>query len=741
MTGKIPYQRIFHSFWKSHMFKQIIVRTKRVPCSLPESISSGDGKVMTRQLDSALMCEGWKLSAELYNQLAVLSPSEVKDMADRLLPIVNELVGNHVKYNVYFKDFPRNIPDTQEFWMGLISSALRSPPSFSVVAPQVATGTVNLLGLPEYGKYLHSYEEMVANHAAFIPDLKGKMKVLHLGESLQVETVKLYHQLAGSPVPLNEDDRKLIAELTELCLDDKQPEKFPVRENKALVNSVRLTNKRPLLVDTVTDVLRLACALSEGDVTLAEAKVKFKSFPRSTRRVLLSSLSGILAGNESKLLDVNRYLEQWKRLGEKLHPHESSDPLVRDMFAVARGDRKVCSQAAQAEKCMKIGAYSHAINLMQHNPGILFRSLDQVLMALQNPFLTNTLELQNELSLAIRRSVSKVSGRVLIGVWEHLLNGTARTSRRLFANTKGTVWTATEERKGLQIHLVEEYIQVICSELKLRFSKMGIDALQVDPDAFRVALPLSEKNKSSGFGVLPRGSVIPVHGETLRFFIHWKQKSTRTDFDLAAFFLNEQFQDAGHLSWTSLNAGKGSGDFVYSGDITSAPNGASEFIDMKLSKVTAPYIVAQVNRYAGDNFQDAEESFFGFMERSEAQKGKPFEAQTVKVKAEVRGKGQVAMPALFFRDSNGAWFCKWLDMQLAGRPSMNTIEGNKLTTSMLFMAIMERKNLTIQDLAALLPGSQDASRTAYVGFQKPENLNPGIAKVFTLDNLTALIPE
>lgn len=721
------------------MFKQIVSRTKRVPVS---SGLSGNGEAMTRQLDTALMSVGWKLSADLYRHLSAQAPSVVKDMADRLLPVVNELVGNHVKHNVYFRDFPKNVPDTQEFWMGLIRNALLDPRSSAAVAPQVAMGSVNLLDLPGYGRYLHSYEEMVKHHEEFIPSLKEKFKLLHLGKPLQEETVALYHQLAGSPVPLNEDDRKLISELTELCLDEKQPERFPVRENKAVVNSVRLGNKRSILADTVTDVLRLAAALSGGDVTLA-TNTKFKSFPRSTRRALLSALSGVLAGgNEYKLMDVNRYPEQWKRLGEKLHPHESGDQLVRDLFAVARGDKRVLSQTAQVELALAQGDLSGAIRVLSQSPGTLFRSLDRLVMMLEDRLTGNTREILDELLLAVRRTSGKVSGRVLIGVWEHLLNGVDRPERRLFVNSKGKVWTEKESRKDLPTNVVEELISVIKTELRSRFSKMGIDGLQVDPDALRVALPLSEKNKSSGFGVLPKGSVVPVHGEVLRFFIYWKQQSSRTDYDLAAFFMNEEFQNVGHCSWASLrHGGSADADAVHSGDITDAPNGASEFIDMKLGKVKTPYIVAQINRYTGENFQEVEENFFGFMERTEAQKGKPFEPKTVKVKSEVRGKGQVAIPAVFFRDASGKWSCKWLDFQLTGYLSMNTVEGNKVTTAMLMKAAVERANLTIKDLVDLLPGASNPARVAYVGFQKPEGLDANISKVFTLDNLTGLIPE
>lgn len=712
------------------MFSTIVSRTKRVPVV---SGQMGNGASMTRQLDVALLKVGFKLSGELFRHLEGQSPALVKDVANRLIPVVESMVGAHHKHNTYFKNFPVDVPDTEEFWLACIREALGNLATAAVVGSQVAAGQVNLLDLPSYGKYLHSYEDMVRCHEEYLPSMKETVKVLHLGKSLQEETVKLYHQLAGSSVPLNEDDRKLILELTELCLDEVQPVRFPVRENKAVVNSVRVQNQRPILADTVTDVLRLACALSGGDVTLVE-KTKFKSLSRKVRRSLLGALDTVIAESPEKMVDMNRHLEAWKRLGERLHPHESKLPAVKGFFALVRGEENVTSTAGRVEKALASKDLLGAIRILGEAPGMLFRSLDRIIMLCGED--TKALNL---LMQVVSKVVSKVSGRVILSVWEHLMNRSVQGSKRLFSNTKGKTWVTDETRRELPSEVITGLVSIFKTELRARFAKMGISGLQVDPDMLDVALPLTEKNKSSGFGIMPKGSVIPVRGDTLRFFMYWKQKSERTDYDLAAFFMTEEYQNAGHCSWTSLRHGE-AGDVVHSGDITSAPNGASEFINMKLGKVKTPYIVAQINRYAGEDFQDIEENLFGFMELDASQKGQPFEAKAVKVKAEIRGKGQVAIPAIFMRRSDNTWACKWLDLQLTGHPNMNTIEGNKLTTAMLMKAAVERVNLTIRDLLELLPGANTSTTEAYVGFQKPENLAPD-TKVFTLDNLTGLIPE
>jgi hypothetical protein len=84
-----------------------------------------------------------------------------------------------------------------------------------------------------------------------------------------------------------------------------------------------------------------------------------------------------------------------------------------------------------------------------------------------------------------------------------------------------------------------------------------------------LALPLSARSTPGGFGVLPRGSVVPVAGDRLRFFVYWRQAEHRTDFDLSALLLGDDFAPVGHLSWTNLSTLGG----VHSGDITEAPEG------------------------------------------------------------------------------------------------------------------------------------------------------------------------
>jgi stress response protein SCP2 len=268
----------------------------------------------------------------------------------------------------------------------------------------------------------------------------------------------------------------------------------------------------------------------------------------------------------------------------------------------------------------------------------------------------------------------------------------------------------------------------------------------VDPEVLDVALPLSGKATAAGLGVLPRGSVSAVEGELLRFFVYWKETERRTDFDLSALMLNADYSTNAWLSYTSLTEAEGE----HSGDITEAPDGASEFINLRLGAVRGAFVVPQVNIFAGEGFEEVEESFFGFMLREGEQRGRPFEPRTVRMKSELRGAGRVALPLVFLRGEDGAWRAKWLHLYLKGSPSANRVEENRVTVANLLRGIVEREQLTVRHLVGLMTGEATTvtlwdgetipdGPVTFIGMRRPAELPAG-SLVVTPENLRDLIP-
>lgn len=317
--------------------KLIIQRTLRVPAS---GGVAGDGTSVARQLDAALLDVGFSASRDLLEHVGGLAAGPALDLAATVVSAVRELAGDHVQHNAYFIGFPDDVPDTVEFWVDRLRAAVYAGGTSATDAQlRVAVaGGVNLLALPGYGSYQHSYAELLAAHDALIASAGDRLTVLRLGDTTEVEAERLYLALAGSTTPHGEADLAVLSELALLCADGAQPDQVPVRENRAVINGVRLVLGRPLIaVDTTTDVLRLACQVSGGDVSLAQP-TRLRSFRRPERRVLLAALDEVVQANPAKLADVVAYAERWKRLAERLHPHEYAVwPYAQQVFAVARG--------------------------------------------------------------------------------------------------------------------------------------------------------------------------------------------------------------------------------------------------------------------------------------------------------------------------------------------------------------------------------------------------------------------
>lgn len=715
--------------------KLIIQKTLRVPA---RTGPAGDGTAVARQLDAVLLDVGFSASRALLEHIGTLAPAPAMDLAATVVSAVRELVGGHVEHNAYFIGFPDGVPDTIEFWTERLRAAVLAGGGTATGAQlrdAVASGGVNLLDLPGYGTYQHTYAELLAAHDDLITAAGDRVTLLHLGDVAELEATRLYLALAGSATPHGEADLAILGELAATCLDGTQPAEIPVRENRAVLNGIRLVHGRPLVgVDTTTDVLRLACQVSGGDTSLL-TPTRFRTFRRPERRILLAALHEVVGASPEKLGDVRRHAERWKRLGERLHPHEYDQwPHAQDVFAVARGERRVRNLAGRAEAAILAGAVSPAASVLSAAPGLLLRSADRLIRLASASERTAVVD-------AVTGALGSASGRVLLSLREHLGNRLVPASARIYASRSRSAWVGPDERPPLPAELVAELSSRLDAEISDRLPELT-RPLVVDPEVLDVALPLSGKATEGGFAVLPRGSRARVSGELLRFFMYWRQASRRTDYDLSVLLLDAEFHSAGQVSWTNYRHD----GVVHSGDVTEAPTGASEFIDVPL-KVRARYVVPQVNVFAGESFEEVAESMFGYQTRTRDQLGAPFDARTVRARSDLRGQGRVALPMAFARDEHG-WQAVWLHLYLRGNPSFNRVEENTFTTADHVRALMQRRHLTLSYLVdrwraraevVTWDGRLPDEPVTFIGMEAPENLPEG-SDAHPLGRLSELIP-
>lgn len=253
------------------------------------------------------------------------------------------------------------------------------------------------------------------------------------------------------------------------------------------------------------------------------------------------------------------------------------------MFAVARGEKEARSFDSRVERLLDEFDVLGAVRLLQSAPGKLFRALDLLLRIAADQ------EERDAVVAAAVRVAPEVSGRVVLSVREHFHNRERETDApRIFVNRRGRGWVTPDYRPTIPAADRDRLIAALDAEMHRRLPAPG--RLLLDPDVLDVALPLSGRATAAGLGVLPRGSVSAVDGEQLRFFVYWKQTENRTDYDLSALLLHADYSTDSWLSYTSLKAVGGR----HSGDVTEAPDGASEFINLSLDRVRSTFIVPQV---------------------------------------------------------------------------------------------------------------------------------------------------
>lgn len=209
--------------------------------------------------------------------------------------------------------------------------------------------------------------------------------------------------------------------------------------------------------------------------------------------------------------------------------------------------------------------------------------------------------------------------------------------RRYFTFTRMNLLRSHQETKEEQKRrrsLVPEEIRtrlILCirEELENRWQgKLG--AVYVDETMKRIALPISESSSQGGFGVLPKGSRIPMPaGKKLRAFTYWEKVN---DIDLSVIGLDAEDKQM-EFSWRTMASGQ-SHAITYSGDETSGYKGGSEYFDINLETFrkkypSVRYLIFCNNVYTyGMRFADCV-CRAGFMMRDAEDSGKIFEPKTV----------------------------------------------------------------------------------------------------------------
>lgn len=601
----------------------------------------------------------------LFSQQAAYSLSNQEDhVIQNIFDELNKLVGNNLLWVPFYKNFPKEVEQLSN--LELLFNAL--------------------LHYWSFGEYIPNYSKEEREK------LDEVIKYRSIDLASEDEFNSIYTNILSANSSVTEFDNLVIDWFLNNYVENQlikiTPVKIPFKET--LCSFVAKSFKRSYYgaatksINTTTDVLRIACGLSGGDVSLAE-KTKFK-LSNKERKFIISVLEKVISEE-----DVARHQKQWVRLFHCLHVGKFHFAEKCNEIANIARNGKCQSFNAKIEEHILNRDFSLLLQNLSKRGGDFARRLDHVLR-------TFTKE-QDHILLAFDDSIKDVSTRVLIQLG-NFYNNRNKGFERL-AIPKGSISKAIiiEKDNGkLPNYVVNCILNSISNELLKRFSaKEKLGKVYIDKSLKDVLIPLSMRTASDGLKVLQRGSKMSVGDKNIiRLFTHWVGR----DIDLSACFLNEDLTWNSEIAYYDLK-----NDFaVHSGDITwaPAPNGACEFIDIDLTKIKEGirYIALDLRVFSGQTFVH-QEAKVGWMMRDELgkQKGEIFEPSTVEQLINLTTESRSTVPCLFDVKERKVI---WLDLNMSKNDFfVNAVACNRKAIFNLVKAAVNMKQTSLYDLLML----------------------------------------
>lgn len=386
---------------------------------------------------------------------------------------------------------------------------------------------------------------------------------------------------------------------------------------------------------STTDILRGMVAYSGGDPSLARSceKMRFRSLSRKLRRVVMQALERAVEETSNPLVDLHGKRQSWLRLAETLHVGEWKHmPKARAAIDALRNQPAPVSWNGELDAILRGNADSAGIGrvvaLFPANPGLAARALRRVLMWAG--------EHGMDIVQAFGAVASRVDTPVLLSV-ESSMNADKPRRDRVMLPKGSAAWRyrVGGKREALDSEVRQAAAQACEQALLDRFAALEpLGKVFIENGLDGVIVPKGLRSASDSVGVVTRGSWLPVDksAKIVRLFLWWQDTDEgRVDVDLSGVGVGEDFQNTETCNFQSLKEA----GMTHSGDLTSAPNGAAEFIDVRIDKLDprTRYIVLTANIYHGPAFSRLPECFVGWQERSSG-KGRRGEIMEVKTVAE-----------------------------------------------------------------------------------------------------------
>lgn len=439
---------------------------------------------------------------------------------------------------------------------------------------------------------------------------------------------KLFIDLLSSNVTLSEqylDDVCVLTHSKSVEELENYMEYIQMKETLTTLSSYVLRKKGVLIGNfkTATDILRLIAKISKAE--LNNKHIHFAYFSRTKLSQLMNKLEDL----KNIMPDINRYSKPWhsffKLYAKKINFNKY--PKVRKVVNMLFGDISYITERGKInEQIKKLPIMSEEdLDNFVKKFTIFYGDYAREILSLLNKANENQYE---KLLIGLENCVTKVNTRILFQLYDRVINLQEKDNLvpRL-VNSKGK-WRRLKESINLSDELLNRVLEIVEDGIKIQLKeKESLGKVYIDEDYKNIMLTTSEKDSNVSLRPMTRGSRIAFNpnAEVLRFFVAWKNldekimkefkvKYGRVDIDLSALSFDKDFKFKRVVAYYNQ---KEMG-FAFSGDITDAPQGALEYIDIydleKQKKNGTRYILMQIRSYNGYTFKEINSVYAGVME-------------------------------------------------------------------------------------------------------------------------------
>ena len=350
--------------------------------------------------------------------------------------------------------------------------------------------------------------------------------------------------------------------------------------------------------------------------------------PNRDRRLLTAVIDRLIADGKINTRECFERKARWSGLLHHIH-YKTKDPKGIEFLNAMRG-RENRSLLSAFEKTMaESGPLAAADVLIRGGkPGLVLRNLD---------YLVSRCGSDDEVRALLAKTDTRNTIMLIQLLFHYKLEidrsprvFTFVKNRRLKKHTE-TVPEARRRRTALAQRDRDAVTGEICRMLENNL-KGRLGRVYIDPAMKNAALPLQESAGQGGFGVLNRGTRIPLPpGKKIRAFTYWEKVN---DIDLSVIGLGKDGEEE-EFSWRTM-AGLQSEGITFSGDQTAGFKGGSEFFDVDPESFRKEYPDIQKLIFCDNIFSDSEVRTFracvcraGYMLRDRDHSGEVYEPRTV----------------------------------------------------------------------------------------------------------------